>query len=260
MPWLDTANLILLSEALRDRWGSTKISDSIAWAAHTGSLGEITRFGKTRNDFLLTCSGIQRPPEPAYLWAASLCAIGAKHLSLDPARPLQSRSQLPRQAPALSDRLRSNERNQLLYDGIATMTVGADDGVQIERQITTYRTNAYGDPDPSYLDVNTVATLSYLRYSTRVRITQRFPHHKLANDGTPVAPGQAMVTPAIIRTQLLELAIEWLEAGLIENFESFRDSLIVERNNNDRNRVDVQCKPDIVNQFRIFAEQIQFIL
>ncbi|WP_334471485.1 phage tail sheath subtilisin-like domain-containing protein [Arsenophonus sp. PmNCSU2021_1] len=260
MPWLDAANLKLLSEALRDRWGPTKMSDGIAWAAHTGSLGEITQFGKTRNDFLLTCSGIQRAPEPAYLWAATLCAIGAKHLSLDPARPLQS-LRLPRRlVPALSDRLRPNERNQLLYDGIATVTVGADDGVQIERQITTYRTNAYGDPDPSYLDVNTVATLSYLRYSTRVRITQRFPRHKLADDGTPVAPGQAMVTPAIIRTQLLALAIEWLEAGLIENFERFRDSLIVERNNNDRNRVDVQCTPDIVNQFRIFAEQIQFIL
>jgi len=59
---------------------------------------------------------------------------------------------------------------------------------------------------------------------------------------------------------LLELAIEWLEAGLIENFESFRDSLKVERNKNDRNWVYVLCRTDVVNQFRIFAEQIQFIL
>jgi len=78
--------------------------------------------------------------------------------------------------------------------------VGADHGVQIERQITTCRTNAYSDPDPSYLDVNTEAALSYLRYSTRLRITQRFRRHKLAYDGTPVVPAQAMVPPAIIRT------------------------------------------------------------
>ncbi|MFT4466133.1 MAG: phage tail sheath C-terminal domain-containing protein [Sodalis sp. (in: enterobacteria)] len=47
---------------------------------------------------------------------------------------------------------------------------------------------------------------------------------------------------------------------MIENFDSFHDSLIVERNKNDRNRVDVLCKPDVINQLRIFAEQIQFIL
>lgn len=143
------------------------MSDGIAWAAHTGSLGEITCCSKAHNDFLLTCSGIQRAPEPAYLWAATLYAIGAKHLSLDPARPLQS-LRLPRHlAPVLSNQLRSNERNQLLYDSVATVKVVADNVVQIERQITTYRTNAYSDPDSSYLDMNTVATLSYLYYSTR---------------------------------------------------------------------------------------------
>lgn len=260
MPYLDAANLKLLGAELRDRWGPAKMSDGIAWTAHTGSLGEMTAFGQARNDFLLTCTGIQRAPEPSYLWAATLCAIGSKHLAIDPARPLQTLALSRRMAPALADRLLPPERNQLLYDGIATVNVAAGDVVQIERQITTYRTNSYGDPDPSYLDVNTVATLSYLRYSTRLRITQRFPRHKLADDGTPVAPGQAIATPAIIRAQLLALAMEWLDAGLVENFEAFRDSLLVERNKNDRNRVDVLCKPDVVNQFRVFAEQIQFIL
>ncbi|WP_227718400.1 phage tail sheath C-terminal domain-containing protein [Pasteurella multocida] len=40
--------------------------------------------------------------------------------------------------------------------------------------------------------METIATLSYIRYAIRTRITQKYPRHKLANDGTRVAPGQAM--------------------------------------------------------------------
>ncbi|EDV4073054.1 phage tail protein, partial [Salmonella enterica subsp. enterica serovar Pomona] len=165
-----------------------------------------------------------------------------------------------RLAPALADRLLWQERNGLLFDGIATCNISEGDVPQIERLITMYRTNSYGDPDPSYLDVNTPATLSYLRYSTRLRIQQRFPRHKLADDGTPIAPGQPIVTPEIIRTELLALFMEWEEAGLVEDFEQFKDELIVERNKNDKNRVDVLAGPNLINQFRIFAEQIRFIL
>ncbi|WP_269090163.1 phage tail sheath C-terminal domain-containing protein [Photorhabdus laumondii] len=86
--------------------------------------------------------------------------------------------------------------------------MAAGNVVQIERMITMYRENSFGDPDPSYLDVETIATLSYLRYSTRVRITQKYPRHKLANDGTPFSAGQAIVTPSVIRTELLALFTE----------------------------------------------------
>ncbi|MDC9594875.1 phage tail sheath C-terminal domain-containing protein, partial [Xenorhabdus sp. IM139775] len=144
--------------------------------------------------------------------------------------------------------------------GISTFTVDAGGNVQIERMITMYRQNAFGDPDPSYLDVETIATLSYLRYATRVRITQKYPRHKLANDGTRISAGQAVVTPAVIRTELLALFTEHEFAGLVEDFETFKQTLIVERDQNDRNRLNVRSNPDLVNQFRIYAHAIQFIL
>lgn len=147
-----------------------------------------------------------------------------------------------------------------MFDGISTFTVNDGGQVQLERLITTYRTNSYGDPDPSYLNVETIATLSYLRYSTRVRITQKFPRHKLADNGTNFAPGQPVVTPSIIKTELLALFTEWEEAGLVEDFTTFKDELYVVRNKSDRDRVDVLAGPNLINQFRIFAEQIRFIL
>lgn len=46
----------------------------------------------------------------------------------------------------------------------------------------------------------------------------------------------------------------------MENFDQYKADLIVERNKDDRNRVDVLSPPDLVNQFRIFAMKIGFVL
>ncbi len=260
MPYKDTANLKILADELLKRWGPVKMSDGMVWMAHTGTFGAATSFGESRNDFLFTCTSIPKAPEPDYIWAASICAVCAPSLSTDPARPLQTLALPSRMAPEAPARLTREERNSLLYAGVSTVTVAAGDVVQIERQVTMYRQNAYGDSDPSYLDVETIYTLSYLRYSLRTFITQRFPRHKLADNGTPVRPGQNIVTPEIMTLQLIALGEEWVDLGLVENLDTFKKNLLVERNTKDRNRLDVMCTPDLVNQFRFMAAQIRFIL
>ncbi|WP_180295157.1 phage tail sheath subtilisin-like domain-containing protein, partial [Escherichia coli] len=243
----DDANLKIISDELLKRWGPAKMSDGVLWLAHTGTFGEVQAFGAKRNDFLATCTSIPKAPEPDYLWAAAVCATCAPSLGADPARPLQTLALPSRMAPAPADRLTREERNSLLWGGIATVSVAAGDVVQIERQVTMYRQNVYGESDPSYLDVETIYTLSWLRYSLRTFITQRFPRHKLADDGTPVRAGQNIVTPEIMKLQLISLGEEWVELGLVENLDTFKKNLLVERNASDRNRLDVLCTPDLVN-------------
>jgi phage tail sheath gpL-like len=132
--------------------------------------------------------------------------------------------------------------------------------VLIERLVTTYQTNPFGVEDISYLDITTMRTLAYLRYSVRARIALKFPRHKLANDGTNFAPGQAIVTPKIIRAELIALARQWEEVGLVEKLDQFKEDLLVERDGTDPNRVNALIPPDIVNQFRVFAASVQFRL
>jgi phage tail sheath gpL-like len=60
-------------------------------------------------------------------------------------------------APDLADRFELTERNNLLYSGISTYTVGDDGTVMIENLITTYQKNSYGDEDDSYLQVETLS-------------------------------------------------------------------------------------------------------
>ena len=261
MPYTDSANLALLETELTLRWGPTKMLDGIAYAAYRGTHSATGTFGNARNHHLISVMGTSIAPQPPYIWAAVYAGVAAASLSIDPARPLQTLELPAILPPAIAARWTLEERNLLLYDGISTFMVNAaGGGVQIERALTTYQRNSFGVEDPSYLDVNTPATLSYIRYATRARITQRFPRYKLANDGTQFGAGQAIVTPKTIRAELLALFRELESAGLVENFDQYKTDLIVERDANDRNRVNVLSAPDLVNQFRIFAEQIQFIV
>lgn len=252
LPWSDEDTLATLKTELLGRFGPLRMIDGLVFTAGL--------FATNDNSFLHTHLDISNADAASFVVAATNAAVVAKSLSIDPARPLQTLALPGIRAVPPTYRDTKQERNVKLHNGVSTTFVDAGGNVCIERQITTYTENALGAPDPSYLDVETLATLAYLRYSVRTRIMLRFPRHKLANDGTLIAPGQAIVTPNIIKGELVALAKEWEEAGLIEEFETFKETLVVERNANDRNRVDVLASPDLVNQFRVFAQQIQFIL
>jgi hypothetical protein len=48
--------------------------------------------------------------------------------------------------------------------------------------------------------------------------------------------------------------------GLVEDIRNFKAHLLVERDPNDPNRVNVLYPPDLINQLRIFAVLAQFRL
>ena len=190
----------------------------------------------------------------------TLAGVVEFHAAIDPARPFQTLALKNLLPPPEAKRFTREERDLLLHDGISTFTVDAGGRVAIERVITTYQTNTSGVEDISYLDYNTVATVDYIRYAVKARIALRFPRYKLADDGTHYAPGQAVVTPNVIRAELIGLFRELEAVALVEGFEQFKNDLIVVRSDADPNRVNCIFPPDIINQFRVFAAAVQFRL
>ena len=91
-------------------------------------------------------------------------------------------------------------------------------------------------------------------------ITSKYPRHSLANDGTRFAAGAAIVTPAVIRGELIAEYTKMEFEGYVENSALFAANLIVERPANDPNRLDVLFPPDYINQLRVFAVLNQFRL
>lgn len=260
VPWTSATNRTALIAELTSRWGPQRMLDGLLFQAMTGSQGSLAAAGAALNSPYETIIGSRAPLQPVWERAAVYAAIVLRYGGEDPARPFQTLALPGITAPAPTDRFSRAERELLLRDGISTSTVDANGVVCLERPITTYQTDASGADDPAYYDLNTLMTISYLRKSLRLRIGTKFPRHKLGNDGTNYAPGQPIVTPKVIRSEILAWFRELEEAGVVEGVDQFKADLQVERDESDPNRVNAILPPDIINQFRVFAAQIQFRL
>jgi len=260
-PYADTTNLTTLKDELDRRWNPLVQLEGHSFTVARGTTNELVAIGGAHNSEHLTIvdAGYDNPTS-AYRFLSAEVARVAPSIEIDPARPLQTLEIKGVIADQKSNRRNYTEQNTLLNSGIATNSVDGDGTVRVQRLITTYQTSDAGAPDVSYLDANTPYTLSYLRQTLLNRIKIKFPRHKLADNGTKIPVGQAMVTPNTVRAEIVALAYDWVDLGLIENIEQFREDLVVERNLADRTRIDAILPPDLVNQFRVFAASIQFIL
>jgi len=260
MPFIDATNLSAMEDELDDRWGPLQQMAGHCFVAAVGTSATLATLGNTRNSKHVTIMGAGKSPSLVEAWAAAVAGIAAYYYNIDPARPLQTLKLQGVLPPVLADRFSQSERDTLLYDGVSTFIVDDGGDCMIERLITTYQTNALGVADPSYLDVNTIMTLIYIRTQVRARITNVYPRHKLADDNAVVSAGQAIVRPKDLRAEIVALFTQMEREGIVENLAQFENDLLVERDAGDKNRVNALLPPDLVGQFRIFAAQIQYRL
>ncbi len=261
-PYIDDTNLGALETELASRFGPLEDKAGIGFGAVRAVLASATAIGNSRNSPHACMMAANDSPTAPEEWAAAYGAVAASNLNNDPARPLHFLKLTGVLAPPTASRFTKTERETLLYDGIATWITDTAGNIQIERCITTYQTNALGSPDPTYLDVQTVATLEEIRYQYKLRMQNRFliPRFKLADDTFPVQPGSYVATPKTIKLEIIALFTLLRDRGLIENLDDFITNLVIKRNTTDKTRVDVLLPPDLINQFRVLAGLIQFIL
>ena len=260
VPYTDASSLASIKTELNSRFAWNREIEAHAFAAARGTQGSLGAIGDSHNSQHLSIIMANDEPMPAYEKAAETMAIAAYYAAIDPARPIQNLAYAWCLPPAAADRFTNEERNLLLFDGIATSKVGTDGTMLVERLITTYKTNAAGASDISYLDSETLFTLMFIRHDWRDYILRKYPRHKLADNGTRYGIGQAVVTPNVMKAEAIAKFREWEDLGLVENIDDFKANLIAERNVSDPNRLDMLLPPDLVNQLRIVANKIQFRL
>jgi phage tail sheath gpL-like len=255
-PWVDSTNLGKLEAELLDRFGPIRQIDGYAFIAKKGTVGNLETFGNGRNSPHVSCMGAAGPT-PAYAWAAAVAARVCLSAQVDPAQPVQTLALDAVLAPKPAELMTWAEQNSILADGVSTFNVVAGT-VQLQRVVTMYQTAASGAADASYQNIETMFTLSYLRYDFRTTIANKYPRHKVADDGTRFAPGQRVITPKTGRAEAIGIFARWEEMGLVEDMDQFKRDLIVERNATNRDRLDFKLPPNLINQLRVVAAQIAF--
>ncbi|MBA8500954.1 phage tail sheath subtilisin-like domain-containing protein [Escherichia fergusonii] len=238
LPFNDTASVNTLVTEMNDtsgRWSYARQLYGHVYTAKIGTLSELVTAGDQFNQQHITLAGYEKETQtPADELVGMLPAPKGKRFTM-------------------------TEQQTLLSHGVATAYV--ESGVlRIQRDVTTYRKNAYGVADNSYLDSETLHTSAYVLRKLKSVITSKYGRHKLASDGTRFGPGQAIVTPAVIKGELLATYRQLERAGIVENYELFKQYLVVERDASDPNRLNTLFPPDYVNQLRVFAVVNQFRL
>ena len=259
----DDVSVKLLVEFLESRYKALSQIPSIAYIAKKGIHAELITFAEKFNCPMLSIIGFVgfedakgAPLSDASIvggWAGQI----APSLANDPCRPLQTL----KINGLYSDSVTSftwEERNLLLHEGVGTYTLTSTNEVQVERPVTTYTENAASVEDDSYLDVMTVATAMFYREKQRSRILSKYPRHKLAEDGTRFAPGQAIVTPSMIKSELLALYDELEFRGIVQDTSGYKKSIIVTLDATNKSRINYQDSPQFVNGLIITAGKIQF--
>jgi phage tail sheath gpL-like len=245
-------------EALLDdtggRWSWSRQIYGHCVIARRGTAGTLAAYATALNSQHVSCVGYMDSPSPPWMWAAAFAGAAARSLRADPGLPVQSLAVPGVMAPPIGSRFGFSIRNAtLLYGGVTTWTVDATGTVAIENMITTYVTDAQGTADNSYLEIETLFLLMFVLRRLRDVVTTKYGRVKLATDGVRLLPGSNVVTPSVIRADLIAAYRELEAEGMVQNSAAFAAGLIVEKNGQNPNRVDVQWPGTLINQLRIFA-------
>ncbi len=267
MPFTDSTSILAWETEYgfgdNGRWGWLRQLYGVMFSAYRATYANMLAFGATQNSGIMSIMGLEMNlPSPTYEIAAAYCSKAARAFLNDPARPLQTLTLDGCLSAPVHLRFPKSELQTFALAGIATQAPSFETGnpPMILRESTTYQLNKYGMSDDAYELLTTMTTLTRLFRNMKHAITTKYPRHKLADDGTRFGVGQAIVTPKIIKAELIaEYRIDEFN-GLVENAQAFKANLIVERDPNDPNRVNVLYPPDLVNQLRIFAVLAQFRL
>lgn len=261
-PYADTTSLDTIKAFLDNisgRWSPLQQIYGHHVTVKFDTYSNLAAAGSARNDPNATIMGVVNSPSPPWRWAAALGAQIAKDKNIGGEVDQAYRISLPLQTLQLDGILPPanklnwfsiQQRNTLYQDGISGFTVMRDGTVQIDRVLTTYQTNAYAQPDITWLSVETRAQMVYFVRYMRQRITQVYGRMALASDGAEGRPG--IVTPKMLKAECVHAYIEMEAGGLVEKSALFAQSLIVERST-DPNRVNAYLPVDVVNQFNVFA-------
>lgn len=257
LPYSDGTNLGAISDFFSDvagTWSWYKQIYGHALVPHNGTVGDLQTFGLAQNRQHLSYFPTRKFLSATWEVAAAVGARMVKHLSTPPelSRPLQTLSLEGIRGPRLkADRLTKTDRQTLYFSGISGYYVHVDGSVRIDRIVTGYRVNGWGDADATYLDVETMAQSMYgIRY-LRQKVTNAHGRQALADSNPGRLPHIATTTD--IRNTLIHGYADLVALGVFEGLELFARDVLVERDAVDPNRINANLPLDHVNQLRVVA-------
>jgi phage tail sheath gpL-like len=259
----DAANIKDLSAELESRYSALRQIGGRAFIALSGDVGSATEEGS----IIAQAKGVNSPhivlvprlknPQLPCEWAARFAATACRILADDPAANTYDAQVNGLDA---AEEVDFETRQKLLESGVVTWRLDPVGNVLIERLVTSYTENSDGGRDTSYLDIQVTETVDAVRTYINAEAKKRFKTWKLAGTEENFGSGAKVMTPGVFRSFLADLyqSVFIQEKQWCQNFDAYKNSLLVEVMAGSKTRLQYQHQPDLIGQFLIGAGLLQF--
>lgn len=247
MPWTDTGNLTKLRDHLELVGNALEQRGAIGIVATHATYGAAVALAAGINDERVLLAWLAGSASLPWETAAALAAIAA--FEEDPARPLNGLELIGLDVPPIASRPGRTEIENCLHNGVTPLKVSPGERVTVVRAVSTYTVNGQAVADPAWLDITTIRTLDYVRFSLRQRITARFPREK--------ATARVLRD---IRSEVIDVLLRLEDIEIVENVAANIPGVIVELDSVEVGRVNVRVPTDVVNGLHVIAAVIDLIL
>jgi phage tail sheath gpL-like len=258
-PFSDSDSLDSADSALSDavgRWAYNTQLYGHYFGVNTANLAGQVTFGLARNGRHTSTLARWASPTPSYEWVGAYVGAQIPWLSddtngnaarnqsdraLDGIRPPRDRATWPNYTT----------RNALLQNGMSTWKVNGAGQVVIDKCITHYRTNAAGQPDEVFRNIQAIAVVMHVLRYMRAMLSYKHANKSLAASN----PGnlEAVSTPRDIQADTIAAYGECVDRGLVQDKQGFSQRLQVEIDKTNPSRVNLQMDPAKVNPLDIIA-------
>jgi len=139
-------------------------------------------------------------------------------------------------------------RDAFLKNGVSTWSVSRSGEVQIDKIITQQQTTN-GAPDTTFRDIQRPYQLMYALKKFRANLAAEHSNKAIANDNPDNL--DALTTVKDIKATLVHSYLEM--SGVLENANAAIEAMVVVRDTENPNRVNIHLPLDFVNPLDIFA-------
>lgn len=257
----DDTNITRLKALLDDvsgRWAWNRQIYGHAFYAKVDSVANLTTHGLAQDNRHLTVIPVIAgggAAQPSWQWAAAFAARVAPWLS-DGSTGNVSRNQTGLTVAGIAsprDRTKWMDyatRDAFLRSGLSAWKVAIDGSLAVDKLITTARTTL-GVTDTTFRDLQKVGQLMYALRKFRAQLVYEHGQKAIADDNPGNSP--AISTILDIKATFLHAYAEMVATGVLENDVAAAAQIVVRRNADNANRVDILAPLDMVNPLDIIA-------
>jgi phage tail sheath gpL-like len=259
-----TGELTTMMNFSTGRWGPLRKIYGHVWSAVSGVEATVAAVTAAMNDAHTTMITYEPCPTPPWEQAAACMGAAAPPIRNQPNAPLTGIQVQGVLAPAAGDRFTEPMQQALLSGGGATLSYDQAGNTFLQRMVTTYQQNNFGQPDQSYLDAPTLYGIAAGNRIVASDLTAKLANFLIFAEGSTVPPGVKGITPSGVKALLAGSYQLGMNEGLYQNLQTMLANSIVQINQQNPGRIDILFAPVLVyglyntailNQFQFVTGQ-----